>query len=206
MNLDRPGWVSIKDDAGESLMPPRYALIPEDAKHPTGPYRTSPLGHFWHVSPFNPQPWGETQAEQLREGAVQLFGERPTFADYKDTPNPSRMWRAARVAWENDIRTFLGLVSPGEAGLSQPEFDAGSAVYQSWNMGAPVLYRNIYGIRARWPDSEIPDFEQSGEALTYPHQSIARYQARLLSDGGEVRRRHWMLPYLMDQEIAGQAV
>lgn len=202
MNLDRPGWVSIKDDAGESLMPPRYMLLPEEAKHPSGPYKQAPDGHYWHVSPFNPAPWAERPSEQLPEGVIRLFGKRPAFEDFKHTPQPSRMWRAARVAWENDIRTFLGLASPTEAGISQSDFDTAASVYQTWGMGSPVLYRNIYGIRVRWPHSDLRDFEQGPGSLEYPHQTIARYQARLLAEGGEVDRRHWLLPFYVDEEAS----
>lgn len=163
------------------------AQIPEAWKSTNfGPYRKAPAeygGEWWYVSPFTgSKPWErfgfQPTPVTLPDGFERIFGEEPQFADYRD----SVAWRVARDQWRLDLERFKGAGRP--LWLSAEQKADLDALYQSWGMGHPHFYGGRYGEMARWPDSQIQDFQDSAyAAANYPHHTIARYQAALADIG-----------------------
>jgi hypothetical protein len=81
---------------------PRFRQVPEDWKHPLGPYRQAPAeygGEWWLVNPFTTdEPW-VTQSviveRELPPGLVEVFGLRPRISDYSQATNAAFLWRVA---------------------------------------------------------------------------------------------------------------
>lgn len=181
------------------------ATIPEMWKAPTGPYRKAPEeygGEWWYVNPFtssgttgNNSPWErfapQPEPGPLPEGFVDIFGEKPEFAQFTN----SQAWTTARKHWEQNLRQFKGAGRPlWLSATAAVELDE---LYQAWGMGRPRFYGGEYGEMARWPDSQVQDFEDSAySAANYPHHTIARYQADLAQSGVEIPddKRHPFVP------------
>lgn len=176
--------------------------VPENWKHPNGPYRQSPAGEWWYVSPFtaagttdNASPWErfeeQPEPEALPEGFEDIFGKKPEFAGFPD----SQAWTTARKHWEQNLRQFQKAGIP--SWMSAAEAKALDTMFESWGMGRPRFFLGRYGEVVRWPDSEVPDFEQAAFTVARnPHQVVAWYQIDLAQAGGKIPKdkRHWFVP------------
>lgn len=183
------------------------ATVPEHWKAENGgPYRQAPQqygGQWWYVNPFTGQePWVRANYKpapmSLPEGFVEIFGAEPQFADYRD----SVAWRIARDQWRLDLERFKGAGRP--LWLSEEQVAELNAIYSAWGMGRPRFYGGRYGEMVRWPDSAMPDFEQSAYTVAhYPHQVIAMYQVDLVQAGidlPEGSRHPFVPPQLFDDD------
>lgn len=181
-------------------MIPSRAEVPEHWKAANGgPYRQAPPmygGQWWYVNPFTGgEPWKRAAVEPvpatLPEGFADIFGEEPQFKDYRD----STAWRIARDQWALDLERFKGAGRP--LWLSAEQAAELDAIFVKWGMGRARFYGGRYGEMVRWPDSAMPDFEQSAyTAAHYPHQVIAMYQVDLVQMGVEIPAgsRHPFVP------------
>ena len=186
--------------------PPRFTHVPEAAKYPAGPYRQAPTeygGEWWLVNPFTGnEPWRthsaadgsasgapELVAESLPEGFSKTFGEMPAHR-----PGESGTAFASRLGrWKQDLQFFQRTGVPD--GFGERQVELAGAVYEQWGMGRPAFYEGRYGWFARFPDSAIPEFEMdAASAVEATHLAIARFQARLLREGGEVATPHPFVP------------
>jgi len=171
--------------------------VPESWKSPAGPYKQAPPeygGKWWYVSPFTgEEPWTrfspeavaahkaqQAEANQLPDGFLEVFGPRPNN-------------RFERVRWEQDLKYFK---QPGPPPDVPPEqLEQISETTQAWGMGEPRYYEGRYGWYARFPQSAFPDHEVPLTGLTMGlHQSIARYQVKLIQSGHEPPTRHPFVP------------
>ena len=182
-------------------MTPRFQEVPEHWKAPVGPYRQAPPefgGEWWLVDPFTGEtPWltqaGGPPREILPEGYEEIFGPRPQAADFRGERNPSLMYRTAVVKWEQDLRYFKQAGTPEWA---DPRLVATAAnLFEQWGMGTPRFYEGRYGWMARFPESEIRDYEASAwGALNASHLLVAQYQIRVVGRGAVPEKRHPFVP------------
>jgi hypothetical protein len=199
--------------ANSTTGPPRFADVPESAKHPAGPYRQAPAelgGEWWLVSPFTgEEPWLNQEMaavtgtspsryalENLPEDFLQAFGEMPLRRG-----GESAVEFIGRVSrWKQDLEFFQRIGIPD--GVDETQVELASAAYEQWGMGRPVFYEGRYGWFARFPDSAIPEFEMdAASAVETSHLAIARFQVRLLGKGVEVPQAHpFVPPHLLPQE------
>ncbi len=162
---------------------PHYPDPPEHWRAPMGPYRQAPAeygGEWWYVYPFNPEPWLSTpvDAPTLPDGFEEIFGAGPVSEDFRDFPNPSQAFRAARDLWAQDLKHFKQAGPPPWA--LGADLDASAAVFVAWDMGAPKHYEGRYGWMTRFPDSQFRDFEAAAwTAIQVTHLTVAQYQIRL---------------------------
>jgi hypothetical protein len=182
----------------------RFADVPQDVKHPQGPYRQAPPefgGEWWFVNPFTgPEPWlaleraknppvAELETEPVPAGFLQVFGARPKLSDV----HSHSQLHTATVQWEQDMSYFKQIGVP--EGFDQSQVDAATVEFEAWGMGKPVFYEGRYGWQVRFPDSQLPSFEAGAAgALLVPHLVIAQFQARSIEQGVTVARYHPMLP------------
>ena len=180
---------------------PHYKEIPDHWKYPMGPYRQAPPefgGEWWVVNPFTTsEPWKvdrqRRELTKLPPGFLEIFGPRPRAVEFLDTPRPFDAFKAAEMRWEQDLKYFKGVGLPEWASESQQ--GAAEGIYQSWDMGSPKFYEGRYGHMARFPDSQMRDFETTAwAALNYPHHEVALYQIRLVAHGIESEKRHPYVP------------
>jgi hypothetical protein len=149
------------------------------------------------VNPFTgSEPWrtqGGDVERELPPGFAEVFGTRPKISDYSHTSNPGLSWRLAVGRWEQDLRYFQRAGVPEWA---TPEQVAVAAeVTRSWGLGAARFYEGRYGWMARFPDSQIREFESSAWAvLNVTHHVIAGYQWRLLEHGIVADKQHPFVP------------
>ncbi len=198
----------------DSTGTPHFADVPDSAKYPAGPYRQAPPeygGEWWLVNPFTGNaPWANqtlavSAASPMSKYAMQnlpadflkAFGEMPV-RDAGET-NADFVGRLSR--WKQDLEFFQGTGIP--EGLDESQVELASNAYEQWGMGRPVFYEGRYGWSARFPDSAIPDFEMdAASAVQAPHLAIARYQVRLLRQGGEPATPHpFVPPQLLSQNV-----
>ena len=67
--------------------------------------------------------------------------------------------------------------------------------YIEWGMGEPVFYEGRNGWRARFPDSQNPDYEPKPHTLLIaPHVNIATYQLSLMRKGITPSTIHPFIP------------
>jgi hypothetical protein len=188
---------------------PRFAEVPESARWPVGPYRQAPPeygGEWWLVNPFTgPEPWLILDrpapglppgTESLPEDFVRVFGEQPT----RRAGESGADFQARLSRWRQDLEFFQQAGIP--EGFDQAQVDLAASVYEQWGMGRPAFYEGRYGWFARFPDSQIPDFEMdAASALTASHLAIARYQVRLVQEGITPVERHPFVPaWLFEQQ------
>jgi hypothetical protein len=179
---------------------PRFERVPEDWKHPLGPYRQAPAeygGEWWLVNPFTTEePW-VTQSvvvdRELPSGFVEIFGVRPKISDFARAPNSAFAWRVAVDLWEQDLRYFKRAGVPEWATAQQVA--AAEEVSRSWDLGPARYYEGRYGWMARFPESQIRSFESSAwGALNVTHHVVATFQWRLLERGIVPTKRHPFVP------------
>ncbi len=158
--------------------------VPVSWRAPDGPYRQAPPeygGEWWLVNPFTGnEPWlrRAPAKETLPDGFVAIFGPRPQSADFPT----NRAWTFARNQWLTDLRTFVAAGHPDGYTIEQTQIADG--VFQAWRMGEAAYYQNVNGWRARWPHSQVVDFEQpAAVAVELSHISVALYQAELIERG-----------------------
>jgi hypothetical protein len=179
---------------------PRFKDVPEEWKHPFGPYRQAPAeygGEWWLVNPFTTnEPWvtpSKAVPRELPAGFVEIFGERPKISGYSSTPNPGLSWRVALDLWEQDLRYFKGSGIPEWATAQQAA--AAEEVTRSWGMGAARYYEGRYGWMARFLESQLRVYESSAwGVLNVTHHVVAAYQWRLLEQGIIPVKRHPFVP------------
>ena len=184
------------------------AEVPDSWKHPAGPYHQAPAeygGGWWYVSPFTgAEPWkrldavnnpsaggvgGAGAANQLPDGFAEVFGEKPMGPQYKNY----REYQTAKIRWEQDLKYFKQAGVPPE--VTPEKLEAITKTAEAWGMGAPKFYEGRYGWKVRFPDSAFPDHEVGLEGVTMGmHQSIARYQVRLVEAGIEPAQKHPFVP------------
>lgn len=180
---------------------PHYKVVPNNWKHPIGPYRQAPegapfAGDWFMVNPFTGlEPWfnmESTQAESLPEGFEAIFGERPKSRD-----------RVALVLWEQDLRYFKSAGPPEWA--SSQEIELARDVFKYWEMGSPHFYEGRYGFMVRFPGSDLPRFEATAYAvINSMHHEVATYQIRLLHQGIVPAKIHPFVPPKLVKDVEGQ--
>ncbi|MEZ5365155.1 MAG: hypothetical protein R2748_23215 [Bryobacterales bacterium] len=182
-------------------MTPRFQDVPEHWKYPEGPYRQAPVdygGQWWLVNPFgSAEPWvtqsQPVQKESLPEGFEEIFGGRPKAASFRETPSPSLYFRMAVTDWEQSLRQFVRAGMPEWAPAEMIE--AADKVFEAWGMGRPRFYEGRYGWSARFPDSEIPEFECAARSvMESAHLVVAQYQLALLERGETPATKHPFVP------------
>jgi hypothetical protein len=162
--------------------------VPEQWKHPLGPYRQAPPEYgseWWLVNPFSgPEPWllldrEPRRAEVLPEGFEAVFGARPEKRDFPTR----RAWRLVLTEWEQDKKNFRGAGVPPWA--SAKELQLAADVLDAWGLGVPSYYEHrAWGWMARFLASELDEFQMNAHtAVYYTHLVVANYQVRLLHDG-----------------------
>lgn len=169
--------------------PIRYQQVPDFAKAPLGPYVQAPAeygGEWWQVNPFNWQPWlildepaTPVEPPPLPEGFEQLFGPRPEIEDFG-----RNYWthQIALVEWEESLKYFKGIGIP--EGLDELRLAQVTEDFIEWGLGEPVFYEGRNGWRARFPDSQNPDYEPKPiPLLMAPHVNIAFYQVGMIKRG-----------------------
>ncbi len=180
---------------------PRFKEIPDLWKYPLGPYRQAPPEHggeWWLVNPFTTaEPWltqgGALPTEVLPLGFAEIFGSRPKIADFSKSATPSLLFRLATVQWEQDLRYFKRAGVPEWAPAEQ--LAGAEQITKQWEMGVPRFYEGRYGWMARFPESQIKDFESSAWGiLNAAHLNVAAYQLRLIDRGGIPANRHPFVP------------
>ena len=182
-------------------MTPRFKEVPQHWKHPEGPYRRAPAeygGEWWLTNPFaSPTPWltqsKPAREEKLPSGFADLFGPRPKASSFRETPNPSLYFRLALVKWEQDLQHFKRAGVPEWAG--EEALRDAAHVFESWDMGEPRYYEGRYGWSARFPDSELPEFDAAARAaIETTHLVVAQYQMALLEQQLTPKRKHPFVP------------
>ena len=179
---------------------PRFQEVPEQWKHPLGPYRQAPAeygGEWWLVNPFTTdEPWAaqsQVATRELPAGFVEIFGLRPKISDFSETPNQAFAWRVAVDLWEQDLRYFKRAGIPEWASLEQVA--VAEEVTRSWDLGPARFYEGRYGWMARFPESRLRAFESSAWGVLHvTHHVIAGYQWRLLEQGIVPDKRHPFVP------------
>lgn len=179
---------------------PRFKEVPEQWKHPFGPYRQAPAeygGEWWLVNPFTTdEPWvtqSQVGTRELPAGFAEIFGPRPKISDFSETPNAAFSWRVAVDLWEQDLRYFKRAGIPEWASLEQVA--VAEEVTRSWDLGPARFYEGRYGWMARFPESRLRTFESSAwGVLNVTHHVIAGYQWRLLEQGIVPDKRHPFVP------------
>lgn len=187
---------------------PSFDSVPDQWKHPMGPYRQAPKqygGRWWLVTPFTApggiMPWvlasgeADPEPEKLPEGFVEIFGRRPKSQDFHDFPNPSQAFRVAVVTWEQDKKFFKRAGLPDWAEEDMQLVRNARAVFDAWGMGNPAFYEGRYGWMVRFPQSQIRDYQSTAwGALNATHLVIAGYQVRLINEGIIPADRHPFVP------------
>ena len=169
---------------------PRFASVPDNWKHPFGPYRQAPPefgGEWWLVNPFTSDtPW-EREGKPLGSAPpadfVEVFGGRPhRNEDFFGE-------------WNDNLRDWKGVGLP--PWMTQADLDAANEVYRAYKMGKGVVYEGRYGWRVRWPDTTHFEFE--GDAFSHimtgaMHHKVAEFQDFLRNKGLPVPKPHPFLP------------
>ena len=179
---------------------PRFEKVPEDWKHPFGPYRQAPAefgGEWWLVSPFTTEePWVAQSTvvdRELPPGFTEVFGPRPKISDFSHAPNAAFSWRVAVDLWEQDLRYFKRGGVP--EWTTQEQTAAAEEVCRFWDLGPARFYEGRYGWMARFPESQLRAFESSAwGVLNVTHHVIATFQWRLLEQGIVPAKRHPFVP------------
>lgn len=181
-------------------MTPRYKTVPDHWKAPEGPYRQAPEeygGEWWLVNPFaSTSPW-ITQSKppataELPQGFLEIFGPRPQASNYRGRGGHAA-FQIAVADWERDLKYFKGAGIPG--GFSGKQMEDAARVFEFWGLGAPKVYEGRYGWRARYPESQIPEFESGvRSAFETTHLVVAKYQLALLERGIVPNVRHPFVP------------
>jgi len=172
--------------------------VPDHWKHPVGPYRQAPPeqgGQWWYVSPFTgEEPWTRFSAEAMADLKKNQAEANKTPDGFLETFGPKPRNRIERVKWEQDLKYFKTAGPPPDVPADKLEAIRQATV--EWGMGEPRWYEGRYGWYARFPQSAFPDHHVSANSLTMGlHQSIARYQIKLIRKGGvEPPTRHPFLP------------
>ncbi|MBI1352749.1 MAG: hypothetical protein GC160_00275 [Acidobacteria bacterium] len=188
------------------------ADVPDSWKTPNGPYHQAPEeygGGWWYVNPFTGQePWKRAEAAnniatggaggtgattggaaQLPDGFVDVFGEKPVSTQYKNY----REYQTAKIRWEQDLKYFKQAGTPPD--VSPEKLAQITKTTEAWGMGEPKFYEGRYGWKVRFPDSAFPDYEVGLEGVTMGvHQSIARYQIKMVQHGMEPAQKHPFVP------------
>jgi hypothetical protein len=197
----------LADAAG----PVRFQDVPDSAKYPAGPYRQAPAeygGEWWLVNPFTgDEPWLNHQlatvpeakyaTENLPDDFLMAFGGKPVRREGEAGAD-----LVARVArWRQDLEYFERTGIP--EGFDEDQVQLASAAFEQWGMGRPVFYEGRYGWFARFPESEIPEFEMdAATTIQTSHLAIARFHVRLLREGMEVPAPHpFVPPHLFEQNV-----
>lgn len=181
-------------------MTPRFDTVPDHWKYPEGPYRQAPAengGQWWLVNPFgSAEPWltqsQKPKAEVLPLGFALIFGTRPQAKDYRG-PGYPQTFQAATADWEQSLAQFKQAGPPEWA--TAAEIQAAGQVFEAWDMGRPYFYEGRYGWSARFPHSELPQFEVAARAaLEQGHLVVAQYQLALLERGAVPEKKHPFTP------------
>ena len=182
---------------------PSFENVPDHWKYPFGPYRQAPpeYGARWYmVNPFTgAEPWlnDEKVAKPLPPGFLEIFRARPTSDQFHNVPNGMEAFRVARNRWDQDRKHFKQAGVP--PGVDPAELKSASAVFKFWGMGEPKFYEGRYGWKARFPESQIYNFEANLDGVFVgPHVLIAQYQIRLLEFG--IYRRALRLATVMPMD------
>jgi hypothetical protein len=183
------------------LARPSFKEVPEHWKAPVGPYHQAPAeygGEWWLVNPFTTaEPWlfDEMRAQQkgLPPEFAEIFGPRPTMADYQHLPKGNWAYRAALTLWQQELKYFRRAGFPEWA--SEESRAAPDKVFEAWGMGAPRYYEGRYGWMARFVDSQIPDYDITAwTALNWAHGAVAHYQIALVQRGIVPEKLHPLFP------------
>ena len=180
-----------------------YKVVPDNWKVPVGPYRHSPegapfAGDWFMVNPFTGmEPWNRMdppEKEELPAGFEAIFNKRPI----RD--------RVALVLWEQDLKYFKGIGTPG--GYKLEELQASQVVFRFWDMGTAHHYEGRYGWMTRFPESDDPGYETPAwTAIKLPQQAVAGFQVSFLHKGGSPRQRHpFVPPMLFDKDVTDATV
>jgi hypothetical protein len=127
--------------------------------------------------------------ENLPAGFQDAFGELPT----RRAGESGGEFTGRLARWKQDLELFQHGGIPD--GFDESQVELAGATYEQWGLGRPVFYEGRYGWFARFPGSAIPEFEMdAASAVGAAHLAIARFQARLLREGGEVATPHPFVP------------
>lgn len=182
------------------MMTPKFKDVPAHWKYPEGPYRQAPLdygGEWWLINPFaSREPWltqsQPPKADSLPPGFADIFGPRPQASDFRGR-NGHSSFQIAVADWGLNLKHFKGVGLPD--GIMPEQRAAASDVFESWGMGLMRTYEGRYGWAARFPDSQIPDFDCAARtAIEATHLVIAQYQIALLGRGLTSVRKHPFVP------------
>jgi hypothetical protein len=187
------------------------AEVPDSWKHPEGPYHQAPAeygGEWWYVSPFTgSEPWKtqgvKTESTAAKAKAGQSFPDgfletfpKPERSQFKD----SNDFVHAKSRWEQDLKYFKRAGIP--EGVPRDQIDAATAIAQQWGMGTPKFYEGRYGWMVRFPESKIPTFETDLNGVTLGmHQTVARYQVRMMQNGMRPTTRHPFVPPHVEPKV-----
>ncbi|MBI1353258.1 MAG: hypothetical protein GC160_02850 [Acidobacteria bacterium] len=171
--------------------------IPGNWKAPIGPYQQAPAeygGQWWYVNPFTgAEPWkafAPQPAVELPEGFREIFGDRPQAKDYIGRPQELA---TARGQWDQDLKYFVRAGLP--EWITPHDQAAADQIFEAWDMGDAAYYEGRYGWMARFPQSDVPDFELAASMVVrYPHQAVALYQVEMLQHGDTPGQRHPFTP------------
>jgi hypothetical protein len=158
------------------------------------------------VSPFTgPEPW-KTQGVRTEGQAAPAKESYPDgFLDAFPKPERSQFkkpadYTRAKARWEQDLKYFKQAGVPPD--LSPEDLAAATAVAETWGMGKPRIYEGRYGWMVRFPDSKLPAFETDVNGLTLGmHQTVARYQVRMMQNGMKPSTRHPFVPPHVEPKI-----
>lgn len=168
---------------------PHYKEVPDAWKSGPphfGPFTQAPPeygGEWYYVGPFQQEPWKPvvpvTQA--VDAAFLDIFGPKPRH-------------RLLVPEWEQNRRYFKGVGIP--PGFTQAQIEDVTERSVAWGLGRPRIFEGRYGWSARFPDSQIPDYEAANAIgfLMSPDVVFANYQTQLLMDGIVPEKIHPFVP------------
>jgi hypothetical protein len=147
------------------------------------------------VNPFTgDEPWKRARPVEPEPTRVLPYGFEDIFGREPQLGQPGR------TRWLQDLEHYKQAGPPAWAEPAQ--IAVAEDVTLSWGMGKPRFYEGRYGWMARFPDSQLRDFETSAWAvLNVTHHVIAGYQIRLLQEGIVPPQQHpFAPPHLWPEE------
>lgn len=120
---------------------------------------------------------------------MKLFGPRPDRSEAS-----SRGEYVLRTAvWDRELADFQGVGIP--EGFTEGQVQTAADAVKHWGMGEPIFYNGRDGWKARFPDSQLPNFEMSAEtAIKAPQVTAGIYHIQAILRGVEIEERHPLVP------------